>query len=189
MAVTTEIAPDVFRISVFAPCGNIQFDHFLGKDDEPLLYHTGLRGMRAEIREAVAKLIDLSQLRHISVVASLHTSSRSRSEVRADRNDETAEAMAIPGAVTDRTGLQLGWWPFSQVQFGLGIDRPASAHGKYGGRELISFHLGGNGRRPNCRRDEPSLLALLPMAYRKREFRGSQIVRSGESSFLPRTNS
>jgi flavorubredoxin len=36
------------------------------KDDEPLLFHTGLRGMHAEIREAVSKLINLSELRHIS---------------------------------------------------------------------------------------------------------------------------
>jgi flavorubredoxin len=65
MAVTTEIAPDVYRISVFAPRGNVQFNHFLVKDDEPLLFHTGLRGMHAEIREAVSKLINLPELRHI----------------------------------------------------------------------------------------------------------------------------
>ena len=65
MAVTTEIAPDLYRISIFAPRGNVQFNHFLVKDDEPLLYHTGLRGMHAEIREAVSKLIKLSELRHI----------------------------------------------------------------------------------------------------------------------------
>lgn len=66
MAVTTEIAPNVYRISIFAPAGNVQFNHFLVKDDEPLLFHTGLRGMYAEVREAVAKLISLSELRHIS---------------------------------------------------------------------------------------------------------------------------
>jgi flavorubredoxin len=66
MAVTTEIAPSVYRISIFAQRGNLQFNHFLVKDDEPLLFHTGLRGMHAEIREAVSKLIKLSELRHIS---------------------------------------------------------------------------------------------------------------------------
>lgn len=66
MAVTTEIAPDVYRISIYAQWGNLQFNHFLIKDDEPLLFHTGLRGMHAEIREAVAKLIPLVDLRHIS---------------------------------------------------------------------------------------------------------------------------
>ncbi|HSA91463.1 MAG TPA: MBL fold metallo-hydrolase [Terriglobales bacterium] len=66
MAVCTEIAPDIFRISIFAAWGDLQFNHFLVKDEEPLLFHTGLRGMHAEIREAVSKLINLSDLRHIS---------------------------------------------------------------------------------------------------------------------------
>ena len=65
MALISEIASNVFRISMFAARGNLQFNHFLVKDDEPLLFHTGLRGMHGEIREAVAKLIDLSRLRHI----------------------------------------------------------------------------------------------------------------------------
>ena len=34
-------------------------------DDEPLLYHTGLRGMFPEMREAVAKVIAPEKLRHI----------------------------------------------------------------------------------------------------------------------------
>lgn len=62
---TTEIAPDVFRISVFAEWANLQFNHFLIRDEEPLLYHTGLRGMHAQIREAVSKLIRPADLRHI----------------------------------------------------------------------------------------------------------------------------
>ncbi len=66
MAVTTEIAPNIYRISIFAERINLQFNHFLVIDDEPLLFHTGLRGMHAEIREAVSKLINLSDLRHIS---------------------------------------------------------------------------------------------------------------------------
>ena len=66
MAVTTEIAPDVYRVSLFAEQANLQFNHFLVKDDEPMLFHTGLRGMHPEIREAVAKLIKLTELRHIS---------------------------------------------------------------------------------------------------------------------------
>src|ERR1700683_4878924 len=65
MAVVTEIAPNIFRISVFAPAANLQFNHFLVKDDEPLLYHTGLRGFQTEIHEAVSKLINVSELRHI----------------------------------------------------------------------------------------------------------------------------
>ena len=66
MANVTEIAPDLFRISVFAEWGNLQFNHFLIPDEEPLLFHTGLRGMFPEIREVVSKLIPLDGLRHIS---------------------------------------------------------------------------------------------------------------------------
>ena len=44
MATVTEIAPDTYRISVFVPEFNLQFNHFLVKDDEPLLFHTGYRG-------------------------------------------------------------------------------------------------------------------------------------------------
>src|SRR5258708_4181094 len=66
MAVITENAPNIYRVSIFAQWANLQFNHFLVKDDEPLLFHTGLRGMHAEIREAVSKLINLSELRHIS---------------------------------------------------------------------------------------------------------------------------
>ena len=66
MATTTEIAPDLFRISIFAPFGDLQFNHFLIRDEEPLLFHTGLRGMFPEVRDAVAKLIRIEDLRHIS---------------------------------------------------------------------------------------------------------------------------
>jgi flavorubredoxin len=66
MADVTEIAPDVYRISVYATQANLQFNHFLVKDDEPLLFHTGLRGMFPEVREAMSTLVDLSRLRWIS---------------------------------------------------------------------------------------------------------------------------
>jgi len=62
---TTEIAPDVYRVSVFVPEINLEFSHFLVKDDEPLLFHTGLRGMFPVVREQVARLIDPARIRHI----------------------------------------------------------------------------------------------------------------------------
>jgi len=65
MAKVTEIAPDLYRISVYAAWANLQFNHFLVKDDEPMLFHTGLRGMFQEIREAVATIIDPARLRSI----------------------------------------------------------------------------------------------------------------------------
>lgn len=65
MISTTEIAADVYRISVFVPEINLEFSHFLVKDDEPLLFHTGLRGMFPILREEVARVIDVSKIRHI----------------------------------------------------------------------------------------------------------------------------
>jgi flavorubredoxin len=66
MATTTEIAPDLFRISIFVPHADLQFNHFLIRDAEPLLFHAGLRGMFPEVREAVSRLIRVEDLRHIS---------------------------------------------------------------------------------------------------------------------------
>jgi flavorubredoxin len=61
----TEIAPDVYRFSLFVPEGNLQFNQFLVVDDEPLLFHTGMRGIFPQVRETVAKVIDPARLRHI----------------------------------------------------------------------------------------------------------------------------
>jgi flavorubredoxin len=61
-----EIAPDLFRLSVYVPALDMQFNHFLVRDEEPLLFHTGLRGMFPALREAVATLIDPATLRHIA---------------------------------------------------------------------------------------------------------------------------
>ena len=66
MAKIDEIAPDLFRISVFAPGMDLQFNHFVVRDDEPLLFHTGMRKMFPEVREAVARIIDPATLRWIS---------------------------------------------------------------------------------------------------------------------------
>ena len=66
MARIDEIAPDLYRVSVYVPQLDLQFNHFLIKDDEPLLFHTGMRKMFPEVREAMARLIDLSSLRWIS---------------------------------------------------------------------------------------------------------------------------
>ena len=61
----TEIAPDVFRINTFVPEANLGFSQFLVRDEEPLLYHTGMRSLFPAVREAVASLIDPSTLRWI----------------------------------------------------------------------------------------------------------------------------
>jgi flavorubredoxin len=66
MTAIDEIAPDVFRLSVYVPEFDMQFNHFLVRDKEPLLFHTGLRAMFPLLREAVAELIDPATLRHIA---------------------------------------------------------------------------------------------------------------------------
>ena len=57
-----EIAPDLYRISVFVPEIQLQFNHFLVKDDEPLLYHAGLKLMFPLVLEAVKTLIEPSRI-------------------------------------------------------------------------------------------------------------------------------
>lgn len=66
MTAIHEIAPNVFRLSLYVPDLDMQFNHFLVRDEEPLLFHAGLRAMFPALREAVATLIDPSTLRHIA---------------------------------------------------------------------------------------------------------------------------
>ena len=61
-----EIAPDLFRLSLYVPDFDMQFNHFLVRDEEPLLFHAGLRGMFPALKEAVARLIDPATLRWIA---------------------------------------------------------------------------------------------------------------------------
>jgi flavorubredoxin len=65
MTTINEIAPDIFRINTFIPEANLGFSQFLVRDDEPLLFHTGMRSLFPAVREAVGKLIDASSLRWV----------------------------------------------------------------------------------------------------------------------------
>ena len=69
MARIDEIAPDLYRVSIYMPRFDLQFNHFLIKDDEPLLFHTGMRRMFPEVRDAIATLIDPATLRFFFGVA------------------------------------------------------------------------------------------------------------------------
>jgi flavorubredoxin len=64
-----EIAPDIFRLSTvvedIAP-GGFTFNQFLVRDDEPFLFHTGMRGLFPLVSAAVDELIDRRDLRWIS---------------------------------------------------------------------------------------------------------------------------
>jgi len=60
-----EIAPDVYRISIYVPEIDLQFNQFLVRDDQPLLYHTGTRAMFPLVLESVTKILDPSTIRWI----------------------------------------------------------------------------------------------------------------------------
>lgn len=63
--VVTEIGPDLYRLSIYAPDFHLQFNHFLVVDEQPLLYHAGLKAMFGPLRQAVASVLDPAQLRWI----------------------------------------------------------------------------------------------------------------------------
>lgn len=60
-----EIADGTYRISTFIADAGLCFNQFLLVDDEPLLFHTGLRALFDPIRDAVATVIDPAALRWI----------------------------------------------------------------------------------------------------------------------------
>jgi flavorubredoxin len=60
-----EIAPDVYRICTYVPEIDLQFNQFLVKDDDPLLYHTGMKSMFPRLIETVGKILDPSSIRWI----------------------------------------------------------------------------------------------------------------------------
>ena len=66
MATTvSEVAPDVFRIATYVPEADLEFGQFLVRDDEPLLFETGLKALFPAVREAVAKVVDPSTIRWV----------------------------------------------------------------------------------------------------------------------------
>ncbi|HEX4903075.1 MAG TPA: MBL fold metallo-hydrolase [Acidimicrobiales bacterium] len=67
--ITTEIADDVYRISTWIPDVSPEgftFNQFLVVADEPLLFHTGHRGLFPLVSGAVAEIVPLESLRWIS---------------------------------------------------------------------------------------------------------------------------
>jgi flavorubredoxin len=62
----TEIAADHYVISIYVREFNLRFNHFLIKDEEPLLFHVGMKQMFPLMRDAVARIIDPATLRWIS---------------------------------------------------------------------------------------------------------------------------
>ncbi|HZS52497.1 MAG TPA: hypothetical protein VFA54_16630 [Bryobacterales bacterium] len=66
MADITEIAAETYRISIYVPEIDLQFNHFLVRDEQPLLFHAGLRRLFPEVHEAVRTLLDPARIRYIS---------------------------------------------------------------------------------------------------------------------------
>jgi flavorubredoxin len=66
-----EIADGIYRINtpVFIPgaSGAFSFNQYLIMDDEPLLFHTGLRQMFPLVHKAVASLMPVERLRYIAL--------------------------------------------------------------------------------------------------------------------------
>lgn len=64
-----EIADGIYRINtpVDLPNGlGFSFNQYLLMDDEPLLFHTGPRGMFEAVREAIASVMPIERLRYVS---------------------------------------------------------------------------------------------------------------------------
>jgi flavorubredoxin len=63
-----EIADGIYRISTSSEVvpGGFTFNQFLILDDEPLLFHTGLRGTFATVKEAIGRVMPIEKLRYVS---------------------------------------------------------------------------------------------------------------------------
>jgi flavorubredoxin len=63
-----EIASGIYRIStpLDEVLGGFTFNQYLVVDDEPLLFHTGPRGLFSKVRDAVARVLPPERLRWIS---------------------------------------------------------------------------------------------------------------------------
>jgi flavorubredoxin len=62
-----KIAPGIFRVNtpLPIPSGDFSFNQYLVLDDEPLLFHTGSRGLFPLVAEAIAKVMPLERLRYV----------------------------------------------------------------------------------------------------------------------------
>jgi flavorubredoxin len=65
-----EIADGIYRISTPVPAsempGGFSFNQYLIEDEEPLLFHTGLRRLFPVVREAIEAVLPVARLRHLS---------------------------------------------------------------------------------------------------------------------------
>jgi hypothetical protein len=64
----------VYRVCLLNKELGLQFNHFVIKDEEPLLYHTGYRASSEDLREAVARVLDPRSSAGLAGVISNRTS-------------------------------------------------------------------------------------------------------------------
>jgi flavorubredoxin len=87
-----EVADGIYRINTpveIPGAGGFSFNQYLLKDEEPLLFHTGLRKMFPLVREAVASVIPVETLRYIAF-----------SHFEADESGALNEWLAVaPGSI------------------------------------------------------------------------------------------
>lgn len=61
-----EIEDGIYRISVPVPEADFSYNQFLVVDEEPLLFHTGLRGQFPLVSEAIRAVMPLERLRYVA---------------------------------------------------------------------------------------------------------------------------
>ena len=63
-----EIAPDIFRLSTHIPDvgpDGMSFNQFLVRDEQPFLFHTGMRGLYPLVSAAIGRVLPLDTLRWV----------------------------------------------------------------------------------------------------------------------------
>lgn len=61
-----EIEDGIYRISVPVPEADFSYNQFLVVDDEPLLFHTGLRSQFPLVSDAIRRVMPLERLRYVA---------------------------------------------------------------------------------------------------------------------------
>lgn len=67
MAEVTEIAEDVYRVTVVRPGAPVTFSMFVIDDEQPTIVETGLRRSFDEVHDAVRRIVDPRRIRYVVV--------------------------------------------------------------------------------------------------------------------------
>jgi flavorubredoxin len=125
-----EIAADIYRISTPSTVvpGGFTFNQFLIVDEEPLIFHTGLRKIFPDVKEAIGRVLPVEKLRYISF-----------SHVEADESGALNEFLAVaPNAVPLCSGIA------AMVSINDLADRPprvmADGETLRLGRHVVTWH-------------------------------------------------